>query len=320
MKEIPFSTILAALTDADRAFPERYVSRFSDLQPADLKALLQAWPQIPLKRKKTFLTNLVDRFEEDLLLSYEAIGGSILFDEDADVRVMALKLLDETIDARLIPTLIKLLETDPEAAVRARAATVLGQFVRMAELGDLPEGRKALLEDVLFKAASDKQHLVARAALESLAYSSSAEVDDLITAAFNRPDPLWQATALFAAGRSSDNRWQEQILLGLLSEDMPVRLAAVQSAGDLELKSARKVLLEMLEDEADDDVFQALIWALSQIGGEDVRTYLEALLAEAEGDEQIEFIEEALANLSFTEDMEGFDMLAIDPDDVEDLN
>ena len=94
-----------------------------------------------------------------------------------------------------------------------------------------------------------------------------------------------------------------------------MRLVAVQSAGQLELKAARKPLLDMLEDELDDDVFQAIIWSLSQIGGEDVRTYLQALLAEAEEDEEIEYLEDALANLSFTEDMEEFDMLAIDPDD-----
>ena len=94
-----------------------------------------------------------------------------------------------------------------------------------------------------------------------------------------------------------------------------MRLVAVQSAGELELKTARKPLIDMLEDELDDDVFQAIIWSLSQIGGEDVRTYIEALLAEAEDDEQIEYLEEALENLSFTEDLEEFSMLAFDPDD-----
>ena len=152
-----------------------------------------------------------------------------------------------------------------------------------------------------------------------MGYSSRPELDDLIISAFNRPDPLWRATALFAAGRSADNRWQEQVLTGLLSEDTAVRLVAVQSAGELELKAARKILLQMLEDETDDDVFLAVIWSLSQIGGEDVRTYLEALLANAE-DDQIEYIEEALANLAFTEDMEQFDLLAVDPDDDLDLD
>ena len=36
MKEVPFSTILAALANPDQAFPSRYLARFSDLEPADL--------------------------------------------------------------------------------------------------------------------------------------------------------------------------------------------------------------------------------------------------------------------------------------------
>lgn len=315
MKAIPFSNILAALTDTERAFPARYLARFSDLDGKDLAAFLQAWPNVSLIRKRSLLKNLTDHFEEDNLVSFETIASKLLQDPDGEVRTYALRLLDETIDTRLIPTLIKLIQTDPEPEARARAATVLGQFVQMGEMGELHEGKRELLEETLLKAAKNENTSVARAALEALGYSSRPELDQLIIEAFNRPDPLWQATALFAAGRSADNRWQEQIIIGLLSEDVPVRLAAVQSAGDLELKLARKPLLDMLEDELDDDVFQAIIWSLSQIGGDDVRTFLEALLADAEEDDQIEYLEDALANLSFTEDMEEFNMLAFDPDD-----
>jgi HEAT repeat protein len=315
MKEIPFSTILAALTNSEQAFPSRYFARLSDLAPADLAAFIQAWPRVPLVRKRVLLKNLNELFEDDTLLSFETIAVKLLQDEDGEVRSLALKLLDETIDARLIPTLVEMIQTDPEPEARARAATVLGQFVRMGEMGELPEGKRELLEETLLEAAHFQHTSVARAALEALGYSSRPELDQLILSAFNRPDPLWQAAALFAAGHSADNRWQEQIITGMLSEDANVRLVAVQSAGELELAAARKPLLDMLEDELDDDVFQAIIWSLSQIGGEDVRTYLQALLAEAEDDEQIEYLEEAMANLSCTEDMEEFDMLAFDPDD-----
>jgi HEAT repeat protein len=315
MKEIPFSTVLTALTNPDQGFPSRYLPRFSDLGPDDLRALLQTWPRVPLMRKRALLKNLNERFEEDTLLSYEALGAALLQDEDGEVRTLALKLMEETIDARLIPNLVKMIQEAPEPESRARAATVLGQFVRMGEMDELPAGKREVVEETLLKAAHDNHSSIARAALEALGYSSRPELDDLIITAFNHPDPLWQATALFAAGRSADNRWQEQVLTGLISEDIPVRLVAVQSAGELELKAARKILLEMLEDETDDDIFQAVIWSLSQIGGEDVRTYLEALLAEAEDDDQIEYIEDAITNLSFTEDMEQFDLLAVDPDD-----
>jgi HEAT repeat protein len=316
MKEVPFSTVLAALANPDQAFPARYLPRFSDLGPDDVKAFLQTWARVPLMRKRTLLKNMSEHFEEDTLLSYDAVATSLLQDEDSFVRTLALKLLEETTDARLIPGLVKMNQEDPEPEVRARAATALGQFVHLGEMEELPAEKRTLVEETLLKAAHSDNSSVARAALEALGYSGRKEVADLITSAFEHPDPLWRATALFAAGRSADPaRWQEQVLTGLLSEDIPVRLVSVKAAGELELKAARKILLDMLEEEADDDVFQAIIWSLSQIGGEDVRTYLETLLADTEDDDVIEYIEDALANLSFTEDMEQFDLLTVDPDD-----
>jgi HEAT repeat protein len=320
MKEVSFETILAALINPDGVFPARYLPRLSDLSPAEVRAFAANWTQVPLKRQRSLLRQLQEHFDTDTLLSYEALAVSLLTDPDAEVRTLALRLLEETIDARLIPTLTRLLKTDPEPEARARAAIVLGQFVRLGEMEELPLAKRHLVEEALIEAARTETAVVARAALEALGYSGRSEVDELIGAAFKHADPLWQATALFAAGRSADARWQEQILNGLLSEDAPVRLAAATSAGELELKTARKMLIEMLEDEEDDDVLQAAIWSLSQIGGEDVRTYLEALLAEAVDDEQVEFIEEALVNLSFTEDLEQFDLLAVDPDELDEVD
>ncbi len=122
-------------------------------------------------------------------------------------------------------------------------------------------------------------------------------------------------SALLAISHSADARWHEQVLVGLAHEDAQVRLLAAQAAGELELKAARQTLLSMLDEEEDDEVLEAIIWSLSQIGGEDVRTYLQALLDAADDDDLIEFIEDALTNLSFTEDLEGFDLMAYDPDD-----
>ena len=51
----------------------------------------------------------------------------------------------------------------------------------------------------------------------------------------------------------------------------------------------------------------------------DVRTYLEALLDktkdEDENEDLLELIENAIENLTFTEDLERFEMLALNPDD-----
>jgi HEAT repeat protein len=125
-------------------------------------------------------------------------------------------------------------------------------------------------------------------------------------------------------GRSADERWEEAILRALLDENDTIRLAAAQAAGNLPLKSARTVLLGMLaEGEDDDEIIAAAIWSLSQIGGEDVRTFLETLLdqtEETEDEDQIALLEEALDNLSFTEDLDRFELMAIDPDDLDDID
>ena len=72
-----------------------------------------------------------------------------------------------------------------------------------------------------------------------------------------------------------------------------------------------------MEDEEDDDILNAIIWSLSEIGGEGVRDKLEELL-DAEPDEELEeFLEEALENLDFTEGISMFDLLDLDEDSIE---
>ena len=83
----------------------------------------------------------------------------------------------------------------------------------------------------------------------------------------------------------------------------------------MKLKAALPLLLKLLEEEEDDAVAGAALWSLSQIGGEDARIYLENLLDLAEDEDQIAFLEEALDNLAFTDDMDRFDLLALDADD-----
>ena len=122
---------------------------------------------------------------------------------------------------------------------------------------------------------------------------------------------------MIAMGRSADERWDEEVTRSLVHVNDRIRKAAVQAAGELSLQSARPILLKMLGEEEDDSVLRAAIWSLSQIGGEDVRTYLENLLDGIEEDEeQMAFLEEALDNLAFTEDLDRFELMALDPDDL----
>jgi len=205
--------------------------------------------------------------------------------------------------------------------VRAEAANALNLFVDLGELEKISEETYREIEDALLASANSEDELhVRRAALESLGYSSRLEVTTLIESAFHRQDPRWQASALIAMGRSADDRWEDEVTSSLVSEDERVKRAAVQSAGELSLKSAGPILIRLLEEGDVEDVVSAAVWSLSQIGGEDARTYIETLLDQTEDEDQIEFLEEALDNLAFTEDLDRFELLAVDPDaEIEEL-
>jgi HEAT repeat protein len=315
MTKNPFQSVVGSLLEPGKPFPKKYLSLFSDIDPASLKLLLADWPRVSLTRKRTLLEELDALLDEDTIVSFDDLARALLTDPDAPVRAGAMRLLAECEDVKLLPAYEKILASDPDPDARAEAARVLNLFVDLGELDEIPEAALHRAEEALLAASRDDNAKVRRNALESLGYSSREEVPALIEAAIQREDPDWQASALVAMGRSNEERWSEPIVRMMLSEDGNVRLEAVKAAGELSLPAARLPLINMLDEEEDSAILSAVIWSLSQVGGEDVRTYLENLLDKTDDDEELEFIEDALANLAFTEDMEHFDFLAIDPDE-----
>ncbi len=311
----PFQSILDSFREEDKDLPRPLLQRFSDLDPASLKAFLETWPDVPLKRKKLFLASLLALLDSDTLVSFDALGRSLLSDPDAVVRAGALRLLSESDDPKLIPILINIMQVDQEIQPRTEAAALLGEFVMLGELEELPQDKQRLTEQALLSVASGNEPAeLQRSALEALGYSSRPEVEALITSAFHRQDPDWIKSALVAMGRSSDERWEDDVLGTLLNENPRIRRAAVEAAGQLNLDDAGLILIRLLDDEDDEQVIAAAVWSLSEIGGEDARVYLQALLDRATDPEQIDFIEDALDNLTFTDELNQFDLMAYDPE------
>jgi len=312
-----FQNVVDALL-ADREFPRRYLQEFSDIGTLELKTVLDAWPRVNRSRKLSLLEELTSLAEVDTLVSFDDFARALLADSEPEVRTRAIRLLDECEDIKLVPSYLDMLQNDSDVNVRAVAAEALNLFVDLGELEEIPEKVYHQVEDALLASATSEDDVrVRRAALESLGYSSRPEVYTLIESAFHREDPAWQVSALTAMGRSADDRWDDEVTRSLVDADDRVRKAAVQAAGALSLRSARPILLKLLDEEEDENVLNAAIWSLSQIGGEDVRTYLENLLDVVEEDEeQIAFLEEALDNLAFTEDLDRFELMALDPDEL----
>ncbi|HLA08528.1 MAG TPA: HEAT repeat domain-containing protein [Anaerolineales bacterium] len=316
----PFHAVLDSLLDEKKEFPRRHLQLFSDLGALELKSVMDVWPRLSPSRKLFLLKGLETLAEGDTLVSFDDFAKALLNDPDSTVRGRAIRLLSECEDPNLIPTFIDIMKFDFDAQTRAEAATVLSLFVDLGELEEIPEDLFHEVEDALLAVANGMdESRVRRRALESLGYSSRTEVQTLIDSAYRREDPAWKASALFAMGRSADTRWDDEILQSLISENETVQEAAVAAAGQLSIKAANPILLNLLTDAEQGEVDNAVIWSLSQVGGEDVRTYLENLLDLTEDEEQIEFLEEALENLSFTEDLDRFELMALDPEFLDDL-
>ena len=313
---LSFQKVLDSLVEPNKEFPQRYLREFSDIGTLELKALLDVWPRVELNRKLSLLDGLSALADTDTLVSFDDFARALLTDPDPQVRTRAIRLLSENEAVDLVPSYLDMLKNDPDIGVRTEAARVLNLYVDLGELEEIPESIHRQVEDaLLISVTSEDDVRVRRAALESLGYSSRPEVATFIESSFNREDPSWQTSALIAMGRSADERWSDQVTRSLINEMDNIRKAAVQAAGELSLKSTRPLLLKMLGEEEDDSIMSAVIWSLSQIGGEDVRTYLENLLDQIEDDDQVAFLEEALDNLAFTEDLDRFDLFSYDPED-----
>ena len=324
VKKLPshatFDDVLDALLDKEQPFPPVYLHRFSDLNPVELKEFKRVFPLVDVPRRRALLEDLEELADADSLVLVENIGRACLEDEDAAVRALAIRLLWDVEDKKLVPVLIRMMQQDADAKVRATAANALGAFVFMGECEEISAALLTTLEEALLAATTGSDETeVRRRALESLGYSSRPEVPKLLRAAFRRPETDWQESALFAMGRSADKVWQKEVVSKLNHPKVSVQFEAVQAAGELQLESARLMLLEMVNEVEDDDVRAAAIWSLSQIGGEGVRVTLEKLLEDAEDEDEETLIEEALENLDFTEETRGFDLLDVDMEDDDDL-
>jgi len=316
-EKLSLQNVLDRLLESKKDIPQGHLKFYSDLDSKSLKLFLDVWPRVEPTRKLVLLDALLSHLDSDSIVSYEEIGRALLDDPDSEARARAIRLLVESDDPKLAGKLIDILLNDADLAPRLEAVQLLGEFVLLGELDKINPSQQRKMEDALLSVVrSETDSVLRKRALESLSFSSRPEVAALIESAFERVDPAWIASALRAMGRSHDERWNENVVSMLLDEDPLIKFAAVEAAGQLIIEEASPILLQILEnEEEDDDVATAAIWALSQIGGDDARVYLTALIDQTEDEDLVEFLEDALENLNFTEEFNKFELLTLDDED-----
>jgi HEAT repeat protein len=317
-KVIPFDQVISALLDNNKPFSPTYLHRFSDMTDDNLKDLRSIWPKIDKERKAALMKDLEDLNNHDTLVCFDLISQMAIDDPDPRVRACSINLLWECDDDKLAPNFIHIMTNDPDEVVRATAASALGMFVYLGELEEIPEKLLKQIEKALLDIINNPKEssLVRRRVLEALGYSSLPEVPPLIEKAYNMEDEQWQSSSLFAMGRSADSRWEKHVLDRLDAQD-EIQFEAVRASGELEMESAREPLLELLanesgDDDLDEDLRDAVVWSLSKIGGEDVRDIIEKLMDETDDEEELEFFQNALDNLEFTEGAEMFGLFDLE--------
>ena len=309
-----FTEVLEALVNYDQPFPARFLRDFSDLTPLHIHDLKMVWPSVKPERKISLLEDLENVAESDTLVSIDEFAKMTLTDPDPAVRVLSIRLLWECEETRLISTFIEMMNSDPAEDVRAAAASAMGKYVLLGELESIPDQiRISLVQHLIDLVEGDDLPMVRRRALESLGYSSHPKASELIHNASEQTDSQWLTSALYAMARSADDKWSDIVISHLDSKDSEVLFEAVRAAGELELEEARDILIDKLDKTTDDaDLRLAIIWSLSQIGGDIVKKKFDELAEKCTDEEEAEWLEKAIDNIELGEPIENMGLIDFD--------
>ena len=315
-----FNAVLARLRDTSQPVPMASLYHLSDLNKEDQAALEAVWPELSTERRQAIVANLQEIGEANFEVSFDEVFKLALEDESPEARAVAIRALWESEDATLMAPFIDYLLHDPDPVVRAAAASALGRFVYLGELDELPAAQVKRVEAVLLDVIHGGDELeVRRRALEALSFSVRPELTALITEAYASDEASMRVSAVFAMGRTADAQWETQVRAELASSEPEMRFEAVRAAGELELTDLAGELAELAEDD-DNQVSEAAIWSLGQVGGGAAREALTQLLEQAEDEDLRDFIEEAMENLEFTNEVAEFSLLEFGPDDDDPLD
>jgi HEAT repeat protein len=314
-------TIRAIQTMQSEIVPSRVYYGLSDLSDQDVRQLDAVWKAIDEDRRRVIVTQLAEASETSFDLDYQALGHYVLNDASSLVRAAAIGLLWIDASIEYLDRLIQLAQNDTSIQVRAAATIEIGRFILLGEYEEIGESDAARAQDCVISLWLDHSvdNEVRRRALEAISNSSHEIVPSAIREAYESSIHLMKVSAVFAMGRSYDEMWGEVVLREMRNTDPEIRFEAARAAGELDLVEAIDILAQLAQGD-DQDIREASIWALGEIGGGKALSALMALAeaAEEEGDEEaMEAIDEAIAYASLFDDLDfDFDKY----DDFEDVD
>ena len=211
------------------------ISQFSNLNSAEIQSLKSYWNAVSLGHRYQIVVTLVNMAEEDPSLDFNAVFTLCLRDSDESVRCQAISGLWECEERTLIKVLIDLMHRDPSIEVRATAAIGLGRFSTLAVEGKLLDKDAQVLQDALLEVIDDTDYTIEvyRRALEAIAPFNTTKIQQCIEKAYGTEKRELQCSAVYAMGKSCDNRWLDILLNELQNDDASIRYEAAQACGEL---------------------------------------------------------------------------------------
>ena len=227
--EYSSNDVIANLLDISKPFDPRFLHFFSDISFDNLELIKTIWADVDPTRKYNLLKDLESLMEADTLVCCDDFGYFALGDDDPLVKSQAIHLFWETSDAKLISTFIEFLKNYPNDEVKQAAASVLGRFVLLGELDEIPEESANQVQDFLISEyLSTPNILTKQRILESLGYSSREKVDQFIKLALKKNEKEWQLAALLAISRSVDPKWGKVVMEKLNDIDPDIQIEAIK--------------------------------------------------------------------------------------------
>ena len=252
------------------------------------------------------MRELQDLAEDNVEFDFDALFLRGLEDSDAEVRLASIRGLWEHESPDLIPFLVRLMQQDDDAAVRAEAALGLGRFVLLFEEGRLRDRHFREAEAGLREVVENKEEIdeVRARALEAIGAHDEAWVRQAISEAYESGVRRLKAAAVHAMGRGCEPRWLPLLLRELASDEPEVRYEAATALGSLGDEAAVAHLVDHLSD-PDEEVRDASISALGEIGGQEARKALTELAQDGPPAAK-EAAVAALAEIDFEQDPLSF--------------
>lgn len=245
----------------------------------DLQAFSTAWAGLDDDTRYRIASRLAD-LSGDPALSFEAAFELLLDDELARVRAIAISGLEDVMDGELARRILWLLQNDPDADVRAEAATALGSFLSVSDSDEGENELERSIEDALLETinSATEDVLVRQRAVEAYAFASDPYVDDVLQEAYDSDQDEIRASAIFAMGRRGDEDWLPLVHRELRNEAENIRMAAIYAASEIASSSSVPLLLQVIGEDPSDDVRIAAVYALADIETPEAGRILEDLL------------------------------------------